>query len=105
VEPVVYRRTFVARRPAPDVACITGLGRSSPPTTERIELLAHNIARQGARGGELKREVTEAAANRVGGKFGTAERGARKWVDRTGRLYELRGEAPPLCSDQADVYN
>ena len=26
VEPVVYRRPFVARRPAPGVACVTGLG-------------------------------------------------------------------------------
>jgi O-acetyl-ADP-ribose deacetylase (regulator of RNase III) len=63
---------------------------SVQPSDDRaLELLAYNIHREAREGGELKREVAEAAGNRGGGKCGTAEWGGWKWVDRAGRLYEL----------------
>src|SRR5579862_9111469 len=57
--------------------------------TERIELLAYNVHTETRVGGELRREVREAAGNRVGGRGGTARDGEGERVDRAGGFYEF----------------
>ena len=54
-----------------------------------LELLAYNIHRETRMGGELKREVAEAAANRGVEEGVTPGMGRGKWVDRVGEFYEL----------------
>src|SRR5579863_6553997 len=74
----MYRRPFIARRPATAIMI-----RCSWPVQlsdeGALELLAYNIHRETRAGGELKREVREAAGNRGSGREGT-----RGWGGKMG---------------------
>src|SRR5579864_358584 len=73
VGPVMCRRPFIARRPA-TIIRNHSLGQSSPPMTERANILAHKI-RHVVRGTGEETRSCQRAGNTGGGGGGTAECG------------------------------